>query len=277
MTSKTYHNGKWHSGNYKMLGAEENGSWIGMIVFDGARSFDGVQPDLDLHCMRSIRSAEVLALNPGKDWQEIYDIIQDGIKKFKKGTHLYLRINFWDGSTIRKLLSDQAEFSVVLTEIDLTTNGFSANISAHFVKPGPKQAPTGAKASCLYPNNLLAIFEAQKEGFDNCVMLDPYGTVAEFTMSNIFYVKNNNVYTPKPNNTFLNGITRQRVIKLLRADGYDVIEKSIFLEELETADEIFSTGNINKVQAVTKFMDKELGEGVITRRAWSLYMDFAHK
>lgn len=277
MNSKTFHNGKWHAGNYKMLGSNENASWMGMIVFDGARSFDGVQPDLDLHCQRSIRSAKVLSLNPDMHWQEVYDIAQEGVSKFKKGSHLYIRMNFWDGSTMRKLMGDTAEFSVVLTEIPLNSNGFSANMSEYFTKSTSKQAPTGAKASCLYPNNLLAIFEAQKEGFDNCVMLDPYGTVAEFTMSNIFYVKDKKVYTPIPNGTFLNGITRQRVIKLLKADGYDVYEKNVLPEDLDTADEIFSTGNINKVQAVTLYKNRILEENPICERARELYFDFAHK
>lgn len=274
MASKTFHKSKWHDGNYKMIGADENAGWMGMTVFDGARSFNGVQPDLDLHCQRSIKSAQLLMMNPGLIWEEIFDIVKDGINQFDNGSHLYIRITFWDQTLFKGPKTDVCEFSVTMTEIPLDTNGFSANISTHYLKSNPKFAPTEAKASCLYPNNFLAIAQAKKEGFDNCVMLNEYGLVAEFTMSNIFYVKDGDIFTPKLNGTFLNGITRQRVIKLLKNDGYNVYEKDIKPEELDTADEIFSTGNINKVQPINKFKDREL-DGSIAKRAWYLYMGFA--
>lgn len=152
----------------------------------------------------------------------------------------------------------------------------AVNISL-YVRPSSKYAPTGAKASCLYPHGLLAVNEAKIAGFDDCVMLDVDGNVAEFTLSNLFMVKNGEVHTPAPNGNFLNGITRQRIIKLLRDDGYIVNERAIHPSELNMADEIFSTGNMCIVKAVSRFNDRVLGIGSITRRAWELYMDFAHK
>ena len=273
--TQTFFDGNWHTGNFKIFGVEEKSSWLGMSTFDGARSFDGVEPDLDLHCKRSIRSAKVLGMNPDIQWEEIFDIVQDGLAKFTTKSQLYIRTEFWDLSSLRGIGLNGTGFAVILSEMPLTRPSFTANVSK-FVRPGPDQAPTDAKASCLYPNSLLAISTAKKEGFDNCVTLDPWGNVAEFTMSNIFMVKGKKVYTPIPNRTFLNGITRQRVIKLLRNDGYKIIEKTITPRFLRKADEIFSTGNAQKIQSITKFEDHILGEDKVAKRAWELYLEFAH-
>jgi len=274
--AQTFFENEWHTGNVKLFGAEEKASWLGMSVFDGARSFDHVQPDLDIHCKRSIHSAKILGMKPPMSFKKIMDIVYNGLDRFDPGTHLYIRIEFWDQSGLRGVNPDGGiGFAVILSESPLLRPSFTANISK-FIRPGPDQAPTDAKASCLYPNSLMALAVAQKEGFDNCVTLDPYGNVAEFTLSNIFYVKDTIVYTPKPNRTFLNGVTRQRIIKLLKIDGYTVVEKTIHLDELESAEEMFSTGNANKVQAVTQFKDHHLGEGPVAKRAWQLYEDFAH-
>lgn len=278
MPTQTFYNGKWRSGNYKVFGINENASWLGMSVFDGTRSFDGVHPDLDLHCQRSIASAKILLMNPGLAWQEIYDIVIDGIGRFPEGAHLYIRITFWDQTIMRILKAPNiiAKFSVAIYEVPLVFGEFTANLSK-FARPAPNQAPTGAKASCLYPNSILAINAANDDGFSDAVMLDINDNVAEFAMSNLFYVKDGEVHTPTANGHFLNGITRQRVIKLLQEDGYTVHERTIVESELDDADEIFSTGNISKVKSCSKYKDKELNLGPVTQRAWDLYMDFSHK
>ena len=100
-------------------------------------------------------------------------------------------------------------------------------------------APTDAKAAALYANTGRAVREAKAKGYDNCVICDHEGYVAEFTVANLFMVKNKIVYTPKPTGTFLVGITRNRVIKLLEKLGIEVIESKIKPEDLIEADEIF--------------------------------------
>jgi branched-chain amino acid aminotransferase len=107
-------------------------------------------------------------------------------------------------------------------------------------------------------------------------MCDPIGNVAEFATANVFMAKDGVVYTPAPNGTFLNGITRQRVIGLLRADGVDVVEKALRYSDFETADEIFASGNTVKVRAVNRIDDRSLQPGPFYRRARELYWDFAH-
>jgi branched-chain amino acid aminotransferase len=136
--------------------------------------------------------------------------------------------------------------------------------------------PVDAKAGCLYPNNGRALLEARARGFDNCVLCDILGNVAELATANIFMVKDGVVFTPVPNGTFLNGITRQRVIKLLRGAGLAVIEGTLTYRDLAAADEIFSTGNYSKLSPITRIDDRPLQPGPIYRKARALYWEFAH-
>ena len=138
-------------------------------------------------------------------------------------------------------------------------------------------APTDAKAACLYPNAGRALREAMDKGFDNAVLCDPIGNVAELATANLFTVKDGVAHTPVPNGTFLNGITRQRVIGLLRDDGIEVRERTITVPELADADEIFSTGNHGKVQPITRYEDHDMQTGPIAKRARELYWRFAHE
>jgi len=90
-------------------------------------------------------------------------------------------------------------------------------------------------------------------------------------------VKNDEVFTPVPNGTFLNGITRQRVIGLLREAGYAVHEVTLSLDDFREADEIFSTGNMSKVVPVIGFDEKKFPYGPVTRKARELYLSWAHQ
>jgi branched-chain amino acid aminotransferase len=136
--------------------------------------------------------------------------------------------------------------------------------------------PVDAKAGCLYPNNARAIFDAQARGFDDAIMCDVLGNVAELATSNIFMVKDGVVSTPVPNGTFLSGITRHRVIRLLRGAGTEVTETTLRYSDFETADEIFSSGNFSKVLPVIRIDERRLQPGPIYRKARELYWAFAH-
>ena len=108
------------------------------------------------------------------------------------------------------------------------------------------------------------------------MLLDGLGHVAELATANIWMVKEGVAHTPVPNGTFLNGITRQRVISLLRQAGVAVHERSIRWQELLDADEIFSTGNYAKVMPVTRIEARNLQPGPVMQKARELYWDFAH-
>jgi branched-chain amino acid aminotransferase len=155
------------------------------------------------------------------------------------------------------------------------SNGFSITLSP-FRRPTQDTAPVDAKAGCLYPNNARMLFEAQARGFDNAVSLDMLGNVAELATSNIFMAKDGVVYTPAANGTFLAGITRQRVIGLLRGSGITVVEKSLKYDDFRGADEIFSSGNYSKVVPVAKVDDRVIAPGPIYTKARELYLEFAH-
>ena len=136
--------------------------------------------------------------------------------------------------------------------------------------------PIEAKAGCLYPNNARALVEARARGFDNCLMCDMLGNVAELATANVFMAKDGQVMTPMANGTFLNGVTRQRVLALLRQDGVDAREATLGFADFDGADEIFVVGNYGKVTPVKRIDGRDLQPGPFFRRARKLYWEFAH-
>jgi branched-chain amino acid aminotransferase len=147
---------------------------------------------------------------------------------------------------------------------------------SRFRRPSPETAPTDAKAVCLYAQAGRAAGEAVSKGFNDAVMLDPMGNVAEYSSANLWIAKDGAAITPAPNGTFLNGITRQRLIKLFNAAGVPVYERSFGFQEVLEADEVFSSGNFGKVLPVTGVEDREKPIGAIYSLARRLYWDFAH-
>ena len=105
---------------------------------------------------------------------------------------------------------------------------------------------------------------------------DQLGNIAELATANLFIGKDGVVFTPAPNGSFLNGITRQRTIKLLRDAGVSVIETTLQYRDLENADEIFSSGNYSKVMPVNRIDARSLQPGPLYRKARELYWEFAH-
>ena len=275
-TAWTWYRGQWHTGNPMVMGPMTHAPWLGSCVFDGARAFEGVAPDLDQHCQRIVRSAESFGLKIIKNAGEIEDLIREGIAKFPKGAELYLRPMFWAAEGFVDVDPESTEFSVSVYDAPLPKpTGFSITCSP-FRRPSYEFAPTDAKAACHYPNSARAIREAKSRGFDNAVMLDPLSNVAELATANIWLAKNGEAHTPVPNGTFLNGVTRQRVINLLRKAGVRVIERSIRWQEFLEADEVFSTGNYSKVAPVTRVEQKSYQPGPMMAKARELYWDYAH-
>ena len=275
MASWTYVDGKWLSGNPPILGPMSHAMWLSSLVFDGARAFEGTTPDLDRHCARAALSARALGLAPMLSCGEIEEIAREGITHFPPGAALYIRPMFWAETGFMSGDPESTRFALAVYDKPMPAEtGFSAMLS-RYRRPSEECAPTNAKAACLYPNSGRAIAEARAIGCDNAVMLDLLGHVAEFATANLFLVKDGVVHTPVPNGSFLNGITRQRVIKLLRGAGIEVIERTVSPQDLYEADEIFSTGNFAKVQTVTRLDERRFEPGPIGRRARELYWEFA--
>ena len=277
-TTICYFQGRWTEGAVPLMSSTTNAAWLANTVFDGARAFEGVAPDLDRHCERVVRSAAGLGLQPTKTAEEILALALEGVGYFPHGTPLYIRPMFWAETGLVLVDSSSTQFALVITKMPLPdpSKGFTACLSS-YRRPAPDQAPTHAKAACLYPLAAMAAAEAERRGFDNAVMRDPIGNVAEFTAQNIMLVRDGTVHTPIPNGTFLDGITRQRVITLLRETGVEVVERTITVAELTDADEIFSTGNHGKVIPCVRYEDKAFAAGPIAAKARELYWAFAHQ
>ena len=275
----TYVDDEWLEGNPPLIGPVSHAMWLGSTVFDGARWFDGVAPDLDLHCARVNRSADALGMRATMEATAIEALAHEGLKKFDGKTAVYIKPMYWaehGGYMSVPADPDSTRFCLCLFESPMiASSGFSVTVSP-FRRPTYETAPTNAKAGCLYPNNGRAVMEAKSRGFDNALVLDMLGNVAETGTSNIFMVKDGVVFTPAPNGTFLTGITRSRAINLLREAGTEVVEKSLSVADFMDADEIFSTGNHSKVVPVIKIEDRELQAGPTGRKARELYMDWAH-
>src|SRR5262249_19387545 len=261
------------------MGPRTHAAWLCSMVFDGARAFERVTPDLDLHCARVNESARKLFLKPTVAAESWIGLAREGIQKFDGKTALYIRPMYWaekEGPWIQAHDPESLRWCLTIYEAPMRPpRGFSATLSP-YRRPTLETMPVDAKAGCLYPNNARALFEAQSRGFDNGVMCDMIGNVAEFATSNIFMAKDGVVSTPAANGTFLDGITRRRVIGLMRESGITVIEKSLSYPDFETADEIFSTGNYSKVVPVTRIGGRSLPFGPVYTRARQLYWEFAH-
>ncbi|MFC3209300.1 branched-chain amino acid aminotransferase [Aquamicrobium soli] len=275
----TYYDGRWQEGDVRILGAASHATWLGSLVFDGARLFEGVAPDLDLHAARINDSARALGLEPTLSAGDIEALTREGLEKFSPGTDVYIRPMYWaeesDAGTVPPLASSTA-FALCLEAIPMAApTGFTVTTTS-FRRPTLEVMPVNAKAACLYPNNARMMREAKAKGFHNALVTDMLGNVAETATSNVFMARGGEVFTPVPNGTFLNGITRQRVISLLRQAGVTVHETTLSIQDFREADEIFSSGNMSKVVPITAFDDKKLEFGPLAKKARALYWEWAH-
>ncbi|HEX4182694.1 MAG TPA: branched-chain amino acid aminotransferase [Caulobacteraceae bacterium] len=276
----TFFEGAWHEGNVGIMGPRTHGAWLGTTVFDGARAFEGVTPDLDLHCMRINQSAERFLLKPVVPVEQWMELSREGIKRFAANTPIYIRPMYWADTSLVgggvKYDPDSTRWCLCVYEAAMPEpRGLSVTLSPQR-RPTIECAPVDAKAGCLYPNNARALMEAGRRGFDNCLLRDFLGNIAELANANVFMAKDGVVLTPAPNGTFLDGITRRRIIGLLRADGVSVIEKTLTFEDFLGADEIFSAGNFSKVMPIGRIEQRELQPGPLFRKARDLYWAFAH-
>lgn len=271
----TYFKGQWAEGNVPLFGATDHSVWLGSSVFDGARAVRGHMADLDLHLERVIRSAERLGLQCPLTVSEMTALVHEGVAKFPADAELYIRPLVFGCEGFLVPEPEHSGFALTLFDAPMPPfTGFSAGLSP-LRRPDADMAPTDAKASALYANSTRVMREAKTRGFDNGVVLDSEGNVAEFATSNLFLVTpEGKVVTPIPNGTFLAGITRARVIALLAEQGVAVEERKVAPAELEQATEIFSTGNYGKVTPCVRYEGRTLPVGPVATRARDLYFAY---
>ncbi|KPQ21021.1 MAG: branched-chain amino acid aminotransferase [Rhodobacteraceae bacterium HLUCCA24] len=277
---RTWFDGAWHEGDVMVMRAADHGAWLGTTVFDGARFVQGIAPDLHAHCARVNRSAEALMIRPSVTTDEMVEIVREGLRAYPKDAAIYIRPMYWaiEGGDLG-IVPKQTEtgFCVSLEEIPMAPPEAATTLTTtRFRRPVLEDAVVNAKAGCLYPNNARMLAEARARGFGNALVADALGNVAETATANIFMVKDGEVFTPIPNGTFLAGITRARHIRNMRADGMTVQETVLGFDDFRDADEVFMSGNMNKVTPVTAFDDREYQVGPVTRRVRELYWDWAH-
>ena len=275
----TFYEGDWHEGNIGLYGPRTHAVWLGSSVFDGARAFEGVTPDIERHCTRVNNSAVTMGLKPVVPVDTWVGLVRDGVKKFGAKPELYIRPMYWPeggGPLAVDPDPESTRWCLTLYETPMPAPKGSAISLSPFRRPTVECMPVDAKAGCLYPNNARALVEAGQRGFGNCLLCDMLGNVAELATANIFMAKHGVVYTPIPNGTFLAGITRLRVITLLREAGVRVEEKSLLYADFEKADELWSCGNFAKVAPITRIDSRTLEVGPLYRKSRELYWEFAH-
>jgi branched-chain amino acid aminotransferase len=236
-------------------------------------------PDLDRHLARVNRSAEALMIKPTVSVDEMLEIVWEGLSLYPKDAAVYVRPMYWgiEGGYLG-ILPDQSAtgFAVSLEEIPMAAPDAAVTLTTtRFRRPVLEDAVVNAKAGCLYPNNARMLAEARSKGYGNALVADALGNVAETASANVFMVRDGEVFTPIPNGTFLSGITRARHIENLRADGVTVHESVLSFDDFREADEVFLSGNLNKVTPVTEFDGTMYQQGRMARRARELYWDWA--
>ena len=276
---RTYFEGRWHDGDVPVMRAADHGMWLGSSVFDGARWFEGRVPDLAAHCERVNRSAEALMITPTVSPIDMVQIVEEGLKSYGPNDAVYIRPMYWalEGGPLGVLPKMGATgFAICLEQIPMAPQDTTTTLTTtQFRRPVLEDAVCNAKAGCLYPNNARMLAEATRKGFGNALVADAMGNVAETATSNVFMVRDGEVFTPIPNGTFLAGITRARHMDNLRRDGVKVHECVLSFDDFRSADEVFLTGNMTKITPVTAFDDVQYQVGPIARRARELYWDWA--
>ena len=170
----TYFEKNWHKGNIPIMNAADHGSWLGSTVFDGARYFDGVAPDLLAHCERLNQSAKAMGLVPTYSEKEIKDLILEGLTNYTKQSAVYIRPMYWGiGNGYSAIVpdADNIGFCICLEEIPMASDANTTTLTrTSFHRPILTDNLCNAKAGCLYPNNARMLQEASTKGFNNALI-----------------------------------------------------------------------------------------------------------
>ena len=270
---------KWNQAKLHVL---SHGLHYASCVFEGARIYNGKIFKLSEHTKRLFFSSKTLGFKLPYREKVINKACKEIVKK-QKIKNGYLRPFAWRGSEMMAISAQNTTIHVAIATWEMSTyfdkrkkfNGIKLKTSK-WIRPPSNTAPIQAKAAGLYMICTLSKHIAEKKGFDDSLMLDSNGYVAESTGANIFFVKNNKLYTPIAD-CFLNGITRQTVIKLAKKNNIKIIEKRILPRELLKADEIFLTGTAVEITPISQIDNKKFNVGEITKKLISLFSDLVEK
>ena len=258
-----------------------HGLHYGSSVFEGERAYGGVIFKSTEHSVRFRKSAEIMDFEIPYSVEEL-NAAKDKVVELNGGGDQYVRPVAWRGSEMMAVSAQNNKIHVAIAtwawpsmfDPETKMKGIKLDI-AEYRRPDPACAPVHAKAAGLYMICTISKHKAEKKGYADAMMLDWQGRVAECTGANIFFTRDGAIHTPIAD-CFLNGITRQRVIGLMRERGITVVEKSLTYSDFENADEIFYSGNYSKVMPITKIDDRSLQPGPFYTKARAAYWDFAH-
>ncbi|MCB8878997.1 branched-chain amino acid aminotransferase [Acidisoma cellulosilytica] len=247
-----------------------HGLHYGSAVFEGERAYGGHIFKLRAHSERLKRSAQLLGYDIPYSVEEI-DEACDAVLEANGLTDAYVRPIAWRGT-------EQLAVSAKLTSINLAVavwawpNLFGADRMkgvrlawAAWKRPHPETAPTASKAAGLYMIGTMSKHKAEDDGFDDALMLDWRGQVAEATGANVFFVMDGALHTPTPD-CFLDGITRRTVMGIARRHQIQVVERAILPDEIGRASEVFLAGTAAEVTPVRQIGDLNFTPGPITER-----------
>jgi branched-chain amino acid aminotransferase len=224
-------------------------------VFEGERAYNGVIFKLTEHSARLRKSASLLGFELPWSVEEI-DAACNQMLKANGWTDAYIRPLAWRGSESMGVSPGNTKPHLSISgwvwgkyfDPELAAKGIRLDI-APWRRPAPYTAPCESKAAGLYMICTLSKQHAEQRGFDDALMFDWRGRVAEATGANVFFVRDGALFTPTPD-CFLDGITRRTVMDLARKRGVEVIERAIWPEELESFEQMFLTGSAAEVTPV---------------------------
>jgi branched-chain amino acid aminotransferase len=238
-------------------------------VFEGERMYGGEIFELTAHTKRLFKSAEILDFEIPFTVAQIDQACKDTCAK-NGLTDAYLRPIAWRGSEMIGVSAQDTKIHVAIACWEWPSYFSPAEKAkgirmcwAKYKRPSPETEPVHAKAAGLYMICTISKHAAEKDGFTDAMMLDYRGYVAESTGSNVFFIRDGVIHTPLPD-CFLNGITRQSLIKLARAKGFEVIERHILPEELSEFSECFVTGSAAEVVPVSQIGEYSFTPGNIS-------------
>ena len=259
-----------------------HGLHYGSCAFEGSRVYDGKIFKLNEHTERLYNSAKLLGFKIPYSKKKIISVSKLLIKK-QKIKNGYLRPFAWRGSEMMAISAQKTTIHVALAAWEMSTyfnpqkqlKGIKLQ-TAYWRRPAPNTAPTQAKASGLYMICTLSKHYAEMKHYDDSLMLDYKGRVAESTGSNIFIVKKGILYTPIAD-CFLNGITRKTIVSLAKKNNIKVYEKHIFPKELLKAEEVFLTGTAVEITPVSQIDNKKFKIGPVTKKLIELFNNLVGK
>ena len=253
-------NGEWCEWRDANLHVLSHGLHYGSCVFEGVRAYNGNIYKLREHSERLLQSGRYLGMSIPYSSEELDEICEAILQK-NNLKDAYLRPFAWRGSEMMAISAQHTQIHVAVAawkwpnyfDEEKRKNGIATDF-ADWRRPDPKTIPWQSKASGLYMICTLSKHKVESEGFDDAIMLDHRGYLAEATGANLFLVIDGALHTPLPD-CFLDGITRQAVIRLAKANGFAVFERHIQPEELSNASEVFICGTAAEVMRVNRIGD----------------------